>query len=368
MAFVPVREVEEFQNFAEAMEEFIVEAWSDGLPTVPPTPQLVDAMIAGGDLGANELIGTAPVRDLPLYTWQAATSAVMAGCKPEYFPVVLATWEAMFEPHFNIHTMLTSTSGPAIAGIVSGPYAQAIGMNSGTNLLGPGNRANATIGRAIRIGAMTALKAIPSSMDYSSFGHPGKYTYHFAEGTPPEGWPTARELMGFSPLDTTVTVMAADAPHQIAHRWSPTAEEFLLTLAASMRDPSRNCTGSDSAFVLALGPEHRGLLVDAGMTPQSIAAALAQLSQVSVADLKAGGIDYERSRKFHGAPDARGLIRTARSEHVLVLAAGGLGSGFSMLIANFAGVGVSRPATRAVRVPNSPPAQHDPSRVRIQFV
>ena len=115
-------------------------------------------------------------------------NAVMAGCKPEYFPVVVAALEAMFDPAFNLHTVLTSTGGAALCVVVSGPIAAEIGMNARHNALGQGNRANATIGRALRLIATNALGSRPGESDASSFGHPGKFTLCFAEDPPPAPW------------------------------------------------------------------------------------------------------------------------------------------------------------------------------------
>ena len=347
----PLRTTEIFADYRAAMEAFIDERWSDGLPVMLPTPDLVDGMIAAGGRADDEVLGVVPTRELPVHVWQAATSAVMAGCKPAYFPVVLASWDAMLAPEFNLHTVLSSTGGPAIACVVSGPYAQAIGMNAGTGLLGPGNRANATIGRAIRIGALTALKAIPGELDYGAFGHAGKYSFHFPEGQPAAGWPTLSEQRGYAREQTTVTVMAAEGPHQISHRWAPTADEYLLTVASAMRDPSRNGTGANSSYILALGPEHMGLLADAGMTPAGIAQRLSELSAITVEDLRRAGINHAKGRIYYGAPDANGLLCNARPENILVIAAGGPGAGWSALIPNFAKVSVTAPVTREVKLP-----------------
>jgi len=348
---LPVRSTEIFADYHAAMEAFIEERWSDGLPVMLPTPDLVDAMIAGGGRPGDEVIGVVPTREIPLRVWEAATSAVMAGCKPEYFPVVLATWDALMDPAYNLHTALSSTGGAAVACVVSGPYAEKIGMNSGTGLLSPGNRANNTIGRAIRIGALTALKAIPGELDLSAFGHAGKLGFHFAEAEPPRGWPTLREQKGFARGATTVTVLAADAPHQISQRWAPTADEYLHTVACAMRDLSSNGAGTDTTYMLALGPEHSGLLVDAGMTPASIAARLSELSAITVEDMRRAGIHHATARVFYGEPDERGLLCNARPENIMVFVAGGPGSGWSALISGFAPAKVTAAVTRAVKLP-----------------
>lgn len=169
---------------SEVQEAFFANGWTDGLPIVPPTPDRVEAML--GELEGDTLIGFLPARGRGVTVEKAAVNAVMAGCRPEYFPVVIAALEAMFDQAFNLHTVLTSTGGAALCVIVSGPIAQEIGMNARHSALGPGNRANATIGRALRLVAMNVLGSKPGESDASSFGHPGKFTLCFAEDPPPE--------------------------------------------------------------------------------------------------------------------------------------------------------------------------------------
>src|SRR5579884_1510376 len=189
---------------AEVQEEFFARGWTDGLPIVPPTPERVGEMLAVvGDEDPDLLIGYLPVRGRGVTLEKAAINAVMAGCLPAYFPVVVAALEAMFDPEFNLHTVLTSTGGAALCTVVSGPIAQEIGMNARHGVLGPGNRANATIGRAIRLAAMNVLGSIPGESDASSFGHPGKYTFCFAEDPPPEPWKPLHVQLVYEPRDTT---------------------------------------------------------------------------------------------------------------------------------------------------------------------
>src|SRR3954447_9647845 len=148
----------------DAQEEFFARGWTDGLPVVAPTPErvraLLDVVLADDP---DTLIGYLSARGRGVTLEKAAINAVMAGCRPEYFPVVVAALEAMFDAAFNLHTVLTSTGGAALGAVVSGPIAQELGMNARHNVLGPGNRANATIGRALRLVAMNALGSNPGS-------------------------------------------------------------------------------------------------------------------------------------------------------------------------------------------------------------
>ncbi len=360
-------EVTEFESFFAAQEALLEQPWSDGLPCVPPTEPLVERMIAGGGREASEVLGTLASRETSLSVEQAAICAVMAGCTPAHFPVVLATWDALFDPRVNLHAALSSSGGAALLGIVSGPYGQEIRMNSGSSVFGPGNRANATIGRAIRLAALAIFKAIPHELDASRFGHAGKYTFHFAESTPPAGWPSLREQLGYPPDATTVTVMACDAPRQIAHRWKPTPEGFLRTLAATMKDPSQNATGCGSSYAIVLGPEHAQLLSEAGLMPAQIRASLSDFSTTSKAELSAAGIEYELSTNHYSEPDENGRILTAHPRQILIVTAGGYGAGWSAVMPCWTTAATHRPATRAVRLPGQPVRLQDPQAVQLDF-
>ena len=174
---------------ADVQDAFFARGWTDELPIVPPTEARVAAMLeAGGVDEPDTLIGYLAVRKRGVTLEQAATNAVMAGCLPEHFPIVVAALEAMFDPAFNLHTVLSSTGGAALCLVVSGPLAAEVGMNARHNCLGHGNRANLSIGRALRLTSINALGSVVGESDASSFGHPGKVTMCFAEDPPPAPW------------------------------------------------------------------------------------------------------------------------------------------------------------------------------------
>jgi hypothetical protein len=363
----PARPVESFGSYVEAARAFFDEPWSDGLPVTVPTPEAVDDMITAGGRPANECLGTVEGRGLSIYVWQAATCAVLAGCLPHYFPVVLATWDAILEPRFNLDGALTSTGGAALAAVVSGPYAEEIGMRSDSGVFGPGNRANATIGRAVRLGCMSALNAIPGQLDAGSFGHGGKYSFHFAESAPPAGWPSIREQLGFPAAATTVTVMPADAPRQIMHRWQPTPDDMLKVVGTAMRDPAHSGTGSKSWYIVVLGPEHASVLVDAGLKPRDVRAALSDISAVSISQLAEAGIKYDAPGTNYCTPDASGRMTTVIADNILVMTAGGFGAGWSMVIPCWSWALTQHPVTRLVQVPGRGVATRDPARSELDF-
>ena len=155
--------------------------WTDGLPIVPPTTERVAAFLDAAGRDAAEVIGELPERRRVITADKVAANAVMAGCRPEYMPVVLAAAAAMLAPEFNLVGPSSSMGGAAVLTIVNGPVARELNINARNNLFGPGNRANATIGRALRLLLMNACAAIPGLFDRSVIGHPGKYTYCIAE-------------------------------------------------------------------------------------------------------------------------------------------------------------------------------------------
>src|SRR6056297_3889780 len=174
---------------SDVQEHFFESGWTDGLPIVPPTPdRVLETMLAGGVGDPDEVVGVVPQRGVTVTAELAAINAVMAGCEPRSFPIVLAALGAMLDPAFNPNTACTSTGGAALCVIVSGPMADEVGMNGGLNALAPGNRANATIGRSLRLVASNVLGAKSGGLDGSSLGNPGKYTLCFAEDPPPAPW------------------------------------------------------------------------------------------------------------------------------------------------------------------------------------
>ena len=334
------------QNF---QEEFLQRGWTDGLPVVPPTPERVQAMLSTvADADPDVMIGFLPQRGVGVSLEKAATNAVMAGCAPEYFPIVVAALEAMFDSAYILHSALSSTSGPAICSIVSGPLAAEIGMNARHNVLGQGNRANATIGRALRLVAVNALGAKPGEADASTFGHPGKYTYCFAEDPPPAPWRPLSIRLGYSEHDTTVTVLPALAPQRITQTMSNSPERVLRTIASDIRSPAAFYRGAGSQGVIVLGPEHAGFCIGAGWTQAETLEFLVKESGVSVDELRRGGVHVEEIEEL--TPDENGMVFCLRSpDHITLATAGGEGAGWSVWIPGHSWMVPGFPPRRASR-------------------
>ncbi len=334
---------------SDVQEEFFARGWTDGLPVVPPTPERVEAMLAHAGVEAGDLVGNVPERSRSVTAEKAAVNAVMAGCRPEYFPVVLAGLSAMFDPRFGCHTVVTSTGGAALCAVVSGPLVSELGFNSSRNALGPGHRANATVGRALRLVAMNVLGARSDTLDGSSLGHPGKYTMVVAEDSPPEGWPPLRVELGYQEADTTVTMFPSESPHQVANHLNGDPEGILLTFAAAMTNPATYSVGKSHQVLLVIGPEHRQALAEAGWTKQAVREFLAEHSRVTPEHLAAGGVLLEFTAQNDMTPDADGRIATVRGpDDIFLVTAGSAGAGWSAYIPNWAPVVHSEAVTRKV--------------------
>lgn len=326
--------VVECDDEAAAVEWFFASGLTDALPVVPPTRDRVARMIAGGHLPEDAILGVIPQRRLSISVRQAAICAVMAGALREYFPVVIASWQAILQPDFNANAVLATRSGPAITCVVSGPYARTIGMNGETSLLGPGNRPNATIGRAVRLGAMMVFQARPGALDASSFGQGGKYSAHFAEAPPPEPWMPLNVQAGHSPNVTTVTALGTDMPRIVKQNVHQDPEKMMRVLATPMRDPTVIGAGTNgTGFLVIVGPEHTRILVEGGVTQNELRDFLARESWISLDDYDRSGVGRETREGFMRAePDAAGRSPTTTADEILIVTAGGGGAGFSVVV------------------------------------
>jgi len=207
---------------------------TDGLPVVPPTRERVERMLAGTGRARDELLGEMPPNYGRLTVEKTAINAVLAGCRPEYLPVVVAAAECACDPAFNLHGVATSTHFAAPLIVVNGPIRGRIGLNGAFGVFGPGYRANATIGRALRLLMINVGGARPGEISMSTFGHPGRYTYCIAENEEASPWPPFHAGRGFSAGASAVTLFAGEAPHGISDHSSRTARELGGSLGWSM--------------------------------------------------------------------------------------------------------------------------------------
>ena len=222
-----------WQAFHETIESFYDKGWTDGLPVIPPTQDTVERMLETVHRDPTEALGEVPPRNGVATVEAVAANAVMAGCRPEYFPVVLAAVEAILEEPFNLNGVQATTNAAAPLTIISGPIVQELNVNSGTNVFGHGYRANATIGRAVRLVMVVIGGGYPETGDKAPLGQPGKFSYCIAE-SPAIPWEPLHVERGLAPGESGVTVIGVDGPRSF------TTAEDLDRRPRSSRLPSRS--------------------------------------------------------------------------------------------------------------------------------
>jgi hypothetical protein len=254
----------------DLVEWYYERGFSDGLPVVPPTPEKVEAMLAALGGEPSRIEARVPPRWGSLTRQVLAVNMVMAGCKPEYAPVVRAAMLALCDSHFNLTGVQATThvAGPLL--IVNGPVRKATGMNAGHNCFGSGNRANATIGRAIRLVLLNVGGGWPGDLDKSTFGHPGKYTYAIAENEEASPWAPYHVEKGYRPEDSTVFVIAAEAPHSVTNHVADDPEGVLDSIVSAMSTFAHNNAVSSGHCAVVIGPEHAVTIARRGWTRNDV--------------------------------------------------------------------------------------------------
>jgi hypothetical protein len=328
----------------DAIELAFDKGWSDGLPVVPPTEARVRVMLDAVRLEPAQQVAFIRDRAVSITAEKVAINAVMAGCRPEYMPVVVAAVEAIGDPRWSYHGPGTSTGGAGVLMIVNGPIARRLDVNAGDNLFGPGWRANLTIGRAVRLVMRNVCGSRPGTLDRGTLGHPGKLSYVIAENEAESPWTPLHVERGFRPEQSTVTVVAADAPHQFYNQLSNTAEGVLTTLADDMR--ISGTVMGQSTYVVVLAGEHMRTIAGDGWDKKRIRQFLFDATQNSYAHLKrtqrmsgdlAAG-DEQKMRPLVASPD-----------DIFVVAAGGRAGAFSCYIPGWGSAKSSQAVTKLVK-------------------
>ena len=268
------------QGAIDTIEQYFENGWTDGLPIVPPTDDLVQGMVAASGREPTEVLGIIPPR-MGLATVEAvATNAVMAGCRPEYMPVVIASVEAVVDEPFDLQGLQATSDPAAPMVIVSGPVVQQVGINHGIGLFGHGSRANATIGRALRLVLVNLGGGHPDSGDKSTLGSPAKYSYCIGVDVDTPWAPVHTEL-GFQAQDSCVTVYAADAPRGNNPAGSGDMEFALWILADSMSNLNHNIISGGHAVVV-ISPLIAHILSEEGWTKEEVKSYLYERARVPV--------------------------------------------------------------------------------------
>jgi hypothetical protein len=327
-----------------AIETYFEKGWTDGLPVVPPTEDRIWAMLEAMGKQPENILGEILARARRITAEKLAINAVLAGCLPGYAPVLLAATEALCDPAFSVHGPTASTSGMGILTIVNGPIASQIGLNAGENLFGPGWRANATIGRALRLLLRNVCGSVPGVLDRSCFGHPGKFTYCIAEDEAHSPWTPLHVERGIPRDESAVTLFAGESPHQVANQSASEPEAILSTIADVVVAGGR-LSLSGQQFVLIIGGQHRRYLTERGWTKKDIRTWLQKHAVRSEEELVRAG-RLALSETAGQGPRQYGAV--ADPEDILVVAAGGDTGGYSMVIPGWSGRIHSQAVTKMV--------------------
>jgi hypothetical protein len=321
--------------------------WSDGLPVVPPTEVRVMAMLSGTNRAPSDIVATVPPDLIDITVEKVAISAVMAGCKPEYMPWILTAVEAACTDEFNMHGLLATTMpvGPVL--ICSGPGTRAIGMNSGGNALGQGNRANSTIGRALQLVIRNFGGGRPGEVDRAAHGSPAKLSFCFAEAddTSPYGRLAAEH--GITDNADAITIFAGEAPHTLVDQISRTPESLARSLGLKLQSVNHPKLVMAFDAVIVMGPEHARVFADAGWDREQIVSGISEHLNRPGSELVRGADGIAE-----GLPDAFGEIESIakfRPGGLMLTYAGGGAGLFTQIIGGWVnGDTGSQPVTRAV--------------------
>ena len=277
-----------FADEDEALETFHARRLTDGLPFVLPTAERVQAMIAGSGRQAGEVIAVVPPRWAEATVENIAINAVMAGCRPQYMPVLIAALQAAADPAFGLYSVQATTHPCAVMMLISGPIIDEFGLNFRHGSFGPGFRANASIGRAMRLVLMNVGGGIPGEGDQATHGSPAKFSYCVAENEAATPWEPFRVTRGFSKTDSTVTVFSGEGPHNINDHVCTSAETTLTVVADTMTTIGHNNAGSviRGDVLVAFGPEHAHTIASGGMSKADVQKLLYERARNKVGLLK----------------------------------------------------------------------------------
>ncbi len=337
----------ELAELEDEMEAMFERGWSDGLPLVPPTEERVLRMLAGTTRNPDDIVAVVPPNLIECTVEKVAVNAVMAGCRPEYLPVVLAALEAVCTDEYNMHGVLATTMGVGPVLVINGPIRRRLEMNSGINVLGPGNRANATIGRALQLVVRNIGGGRPGGIDRATLGNPGKIGLCFAEDEEGSPWESLAVERGFPAEASTVTVFTGEGPRTLVDQRSRRPESLVAALAESLKATvsPRMVMGMDALLVLS--PEHMARFADAGWSKQRFRDELSDhlLVDADTVLAGAGGVD----EGLHPSLAGQRIPKFAPDGGLLIVHAGGPAGLFSAVFGGWArGALGSTPVTTVI--------------------
>ncbi len=313
----------------DEFEFFFEKPWSDGLPVVAPTEERIARMLGGTSRSPDEVLGVIPPAFEEATVHSAAINDVMAGCKPEHLPVVVAGIEAIADERLNTNAVQATMRGVAPLMIVNGPYAREIGLHGGSGCFGPGFRANATIGRAIRLILYNLGGGIPGVASATCFGEPCRYSYCIAENEEESPWELLSVTKGFGPEENVLTAIVCESPHLVWDDVSQDPERLFIAIGDMMSSLGSANIYRRCDIVVALSPQHARLCADAGLSKADVHMRLCQTAGRRVGDIKNAGIwDHDPKLErlpFPASPEDDGFFVPAvcHPEDLTLIVAGG---------------------------------------------
>ncbi len=302
----------DYDDYDALLEDYYERGWTDGFPVVPPTPQKVERFLAVAGLAPADILGEVPTREVTVTAEHAAINAVMAGCKPEYFPAVVAAVRAHLDPMGNCHSTTGTLSGAAQVVVLNGPIRNEIGVASYSGCFGPGFRPNATIGRALRLVIRNVCRAVPGFLDRASFSWPLRYSFCFGENEEASDWRPLHVQRGFKPEDSTATVMSIMKFAPAGDMLSREASKVLDSIVVQARQHGVGgdaWLGEDHNMMFVFGKEHQRYFIEEGWSKERIQ-------------------EYLWPRLIEDARDKYDRkVNIAKPEGLLIVAAGGPGMG-----------------------------------------
>lgn len=346
----PGASVEVDDDYRAINRLYIERGWSDGLPIMPPTLDAVEAMLAYCDRPWNEPIASIAPRYGEATPLRLATNAVMAGCLPEYFPIVMLAIEAMCEEPFNLYGIQATTHPVAPLVIVNGPIARELDINGECNAFGPCKQANATIGRAIRLALLNIGGAIPSLGDMSTMGSPSKYSFLVAENEAENPWQPLHVERGFAREATTVTVIGGESPHNVNDHESISGVGILTTIAGTLATTGTNDVYNiDAQPLVIIGPEHAKTIANDGISKADAKRFIFEHARIPLGRFSKENIERRfkvtfKDKYANASLDAP-VPMVQRAENILIAVIGGPGK-HSAIVPTF---GATAPVTRALK-------------------
>lgn len=316
-------------ELSDVIDHFDDEGWTDGLPIVPPTEDAVAAMLACTDLDPTDGLGRIPASRAQATVHAVAVNAVMSGCRPEYLPVVIAAIRGIAEPGFNLYGIQATTNPVAVIVVVNGPIGRELGFNAKGNCLGQGFRANATVGRAVRLCMMNIGSGYPQSMDKSTHGQPGKYGMCIAENEEESDWEPYHVERGFDADTSTVSVISVTGTQNVLDLASRTAHGILRTFASACATVGHQNVQLGGGPLIIFCPEHAKILAEGGFSKNDVREFLYENSRVAVQDFPPetlnGMVRHRRPKRYASEHPLSGIPLADTPGDITILVAGGAG-------------------------------------------